>query len=731
MSIKELRRVFGRASAKAWNDSLIPATLGKAEGSGQYTLEVDGKHPAWNYVTLSDRTIAQAINVSAGRLPRMPVWLDRDPAGVLYVVGVNLTQALQFLGDQAPSMGVGQHSHEIGFGYDDPVSTRRISVGLVQVSSGMTVYVRPFLYEYNGVVYAFSGGFLDLTAEIPASASTKVMCIVWFDPVTQVLGATSGDEVSVLSLFTLTDVAAVPLSGDVYPLRGVTLREGQTAITEEKDFVDARLWLGRQWNTIRADFLLKAATILTLSGGAVTTTQGQHILAAETGTTDDLDTINGLAAGQFYLVRADAGDTITVKHGTGNIELNGEADFALSGNKCLLLFSPDGATAVDVGIGGGGGGASTALDNLNDPTAINQSLLFDSDALYSIGSSSARALEGWIQTVLGDVFVRRVTNSSGGSVSLGTAGYLDSNNEFKTTTTASLQANWCIVYSGGVNGADIYVATRGRLLVNYAGSAPSAGDYLVTSTTAGSAAGQSYISPEIFARCDAAGSGGSVAVTLLTGRTLYPLTAANNLIKITSASDLDFIATINGTPGGATVVYNAPSSGAESAIDPAGSGNLMKFVLYNTTRGDSALISDVNTGTNTITLTASAPGAWANGDTLSIRSQTNTDTFGSASKFMDLELEDTAVVPDNAVAISGATGISDTGGSATMAYHPFEAGESSKRLFFQTSGASLSVNTADFTLPLIQRRIQWTWDATGSGTFTATLRLRGIILATP
>lgn len=245
MGKQELRRLFQRATTKAWNDSLIPATLGKAEGSGQYSIEVPGKSPSWNYVTLSDQTIAQAINVSVGRRPRLPVWLDKDPGGTLYVVGVNLIQALQFLGDEAPSLGVGQHSHEIGYGYDDPVSTRRITSGLVQVYSGMTVYVRPFLYEYDGVNYAFSGGYLDLTAEVPASASTKVMCIVWFDPVTVALGATSGDEVSVLSLFTLTDLAEVALSGDVLPLAGVTLREGQTEITQESDFMDGRLWLGR------------------------------------------------------------------------------------------------------------------------------------------------------------------------------------------------------------------------------------------------------------------------------------------------------------------------------------------------------------------------------------------------------------------------------------------------------------------------------------------------------
>lgn len=86
------------------------------------------------------------------------------------------------------------------------------------------------------------------------------------------------------------------------------------------------------------------STTLTIATGVVTATQGYHLIAAESSTTDDLDTISldsALNLGTyrpFLALKADSGDTITVKHGTGNIVLNAAGDFSLTDAKMLLLF---------------------------------------------------------------------------------------------------------------------------------------------------------------------------------------------------------------------------------------------------------------------------------------------------------------------------------------------------------------------------------------------------------
>lgn len=93
--------------------------------------------------------------------------------------------------------------------------------------------------------------------------------------------------------------------------------------------------------------LLKDATLLTIASGVVTVTQQFHIIAAESGTTDDLDTItpgwsNLSVGGVDYLpmlfLKADTGDTITLKHATGNLTLPGDTDLDVDDDSFVILL---------------------------------------------------------------------------------------------------------------------------------------------------------------------------------------------------------------------------------------------------------------------------------------------------------------------------------------------------------------------------------------------------------
>ena len=81
-----------------------------------------------------------------------------------------------------------------------------------------------------------------------------------------------------------------------------------------------------------------------IATGVLTITSVYTIAQAETSTTDDIDTITpnleGITSTDVYLVmiEADSGDTITVKHGTGNITLQSTVDVILTGGQRLLLF---------------------------------------------------------------------------------------------------------------------------------------------------------------------------------------------------------------------------------------------------------------------------------------------------------------------------------------------------------------------------------------------------------
>lgn len=89
--------------------------------------------------------------------------------------------------------------------------------------------------------------------------------------------------------------------------------------------------------------IFKTPTTLTIASGVVTVVQGIHIIAAQTGTADDLDTItNGIvgltAAGVPRIsIIADSGDTITLKHGVDNIDLPGDVDIDLDDDHYMEL----------------------------------------------------------------------------------------------------------------------------------------------------------------------------------------------------------------------------------------------------------------------------------------------------------------------------------------------------------------------------------------------------------
>jgi len=112
-------------------------------------------------------------------------------------------------------------------------------------------------------------------------------------------------------------------------------------------------------------------------------------------------------------------------------------------------------------------------------------------------------------------------------------------------------------------------------------------------------------------------------------------TNSNDMFQIASPGGVSaFAGTIASLPGGAVLTYNV-SSGQEGAMVPALTTHLAKMRLYNTTRGNYALINNCVVATNTITLTANVPAGWANGDTITIASNT---VSGGGFSWVDMQI---------------------------------------------------------------------------------------------
>jgi len=85
---------------------------------------------------------------------------------------------------------------------------------------------------------------------------------------------------------------------------------------------------------------LSTTTTLTISSGAITVTRTRHLVDTEASASyDDLDTINGGVAGDVLVLQSvTSARIVMVKHGTGNIFLNGYDVFLDNPRKALTLL---------------------------------------------------------------------------------------------------------------------------------------------------------------------------------------------------------------------------------------------------------------------------------------------------------------------------------------------------------------------------------------------------------
>ncbi len=95
---------------------------------------------------------------------------------------------------------------------------------------------------------------------------------------------------------------------------------------------------------------LSTTTTLTISSGVITATRSRHLVDTEASATyDDLDTINGGVAGDVLVLQSvTSARVVVVKHGTGNIFLNGY-DVHLDNPRKTLTLLHDGTRWVLVG----------------------------------------------------------------------------------------------------------------------------------------------------------------------------------------------------------------------------------------------------------------------------------------------------------------------------------------------------------------------------------------------
>lgn len=292
-------------------------------------------------------------------------------------------------------------------------------------TANQSVNVKAWAAIIAGTVYLFPGSSIDLSSLVPSAGNMRyVVVFVKSDYATlEAKGSTARSMVDVpLDITDIQEAITARTAGST-PVWAIALKDNQSTITQDditrgvdlRNFVNTSelsvsggvsgpgsstdraivTWNSTTGNTLRDNanatidssgnltvngYKMPSAQAATLASDAFTTSKSYAILTSESGTSDNLATINGGSGNVLLIIQPASGHTITVKHGTGNIFLNSAADYALSGDKTLLLFY-DGTNWADAGIPG-----SSSSPWQTDSNVVN--LVTDGDTV-TIGSATA------------------------------------------------------------------------------------------------------------------------------------------------------------------------------------------------------------------------------------------------------------------------------------------------------------------------------------------------------
>lgn len=337
--------------------------------------------------------VVQVFNQVVPELVNVPVLVGYSPKPPhrRQVIDVNWSdiQILEWY-DDGDVYGAGPHAatHEWpdGEAGSDVVDVFRRAIVPLRVYpgtdtgiyAGVYVDVAPMYYDYLGILEYYAGDTdVDLSAYVPSNDFTLTYVLIYLDVATGNITTISqsyegtpyvGDNTPGANIE--DHIPYFPNVPDQGIPAAVVVLDAANVIVAEADIIDVR----SLWN-IYEDFhpiVLSMPSTLTIDlDAAITVTEDYHLVSGG-GLYTVLDTISGGQDYQILVLQAAVGETITVEHNAGgiyqdgNIYLNSEQDFTLTGDKSLLLFY-DGTNWSD--FGDGNTGLSELYGHETDPDA--------------------------------------------------------------------------------------------------------------------------------------------------------------------------------------------------------------------------------------------------------------------------------------------------------------------------------------------------------------------------
>jgi hypothetical protein len=347
--------------------------------------------------------------------------------------------------------------------------------------------------------------------------------------------------------------------------------------TSPADTADANVNATGQW--VFSELMLKAATEVTVSSGAITVTQMHHTVDGEGDLSDNLDTItwSGVADGQVLWLRpANAARDITVRHNQDNIYTPSGVNYQIPDNAVVQFMYSSGASkwllagASDMSMttydADANGKIDAAAGGTNISTASSTGLPILSTGTWSIAATVPLTRGGLAADVSAYAGLVKISGGAASAVTITAAGeaILDDADAATQRTTLGLgtiatqNANAVAITGGTINGATVGAST------------PAAGTFTALGLPAAT---------------ELTISGGVITIT-------------QSLHRVDGQGDLDDnLDTINGGASG-RVLLLYPENAARNITLRHGTGNIVTGDGANYTIPDNGLVLLAYDGSN-------------------------------------------------------------------------------------------------------------------------------------
>jgi hypothetical protein len=243
----DFKRVLGELLIEAVNETYEYGYLGEPIGGGAFKFRSTTKHGRHRVRLMKNDqvyAIVDAINFTVPLNPEIKIKLRINETGEYQVEGPDA----QWVADSLvglPGVGVGPHSHRLGFGLEDFVEQQRFEPGLVVYDSpSLNVRVYPFFHLHEGAQQYIPVSTVSVSSAVPLAAGTFAWAKVGYDPAELDFVVVEGPGAALKTDLTLATLAAIALPDGVLPLGGVKLKAAQTEITDGADFGDCRGFFG-------------------------------------------------------------------------------------------------------------------------------------------------------------------------------------------------------------------------------------------------------------------------------------------------------------------------------------------------------------------------------------------------------------------------------------------------------------------------------------------------------